>query len=314
MFKFKKKKLKDKNDSILIWHKKEWFLVIILFLLIILFFIPTKNFNPSIEKDEKRILNIITTNGAIYDFVKNIGDDKISLLDLSFLFQKGHMHEVELLPKDIIKINSADVLFKIGYGIDDWIDNYLINNKKIKIYQLDKNVDLIKENNKINPHYWLSIKNAKIIVRNINEILNTLDPQNSYYYNKKTKDYLKKLDELENFAKDNLSLINNKVIITHPSFDYFFNDYNIKIVAKIYTDELKDLTPQEILNLSKLIKNENINVIFIEKGFSSDIVQEIANIYELAIFPLDPIEVIENQKGYYNLMMQNIEIIKRALK
>ncbi len=285
------------------------FFIVISLLLFIFSFLNFSSLNK-----EKNKLRIVVTNGTFYDFVKNIGGDKVELLNLSFISQGGHIHNVDLLPQDISKLNSADIVLKIGYGLDDWINKY-INNPQIKIYELNKGVELFQENNIINPHYWLSIKNAKIIIKNLNNILNSLDKKNSFYYNKKTNDYLTKLNELEELAKNKLTNLDKKtVIITHPAFNYLFKDYNIKIGATIYNDELKDLLPQDILNLGKLIKNEKIEIIFVESGFVTNLVSQIANIYNLKIFSLNPVEVIKENESYYQLMKNNIETIQEALK
>ncbi|GIW66441.1 MAG: metal ABC transporter substrate-binding protein [Candidatus Parcubacteria bacterium] len=286
---------------------------IFLFVSFVLFFLSFVNFNSVIKKNKNR-LNILVTNGAIYDFVKNIGGDKINLLKLTFLNKEGHMHNVELMPQDIITLNSADLVFKIGYGIDDWIDKYLVNTTKT-VYKLDDGVNLIKDKNNINPHYWLSIKNAKIIVKNINKILKINDPNNSFYYDKKTFDYLNKLNELEDYALNKLNpLINKEVIITHPAFDYLFNDYGIKVVAVIYSDELKEMSAREILDLSKKIKEEKIEVIFVEKGLVTNFTKQISDLFNLKMFFLNPIEVINDSESYYNLMIENINTIKKALQ
>lgn len=286
--------------------------IIVIFISFILFVLSFVNFRTILKNENK--LKIIVTNGAIYDFVKNIGGDKIEIVKLSFLGSKSHIHDIELLPQDIIKLNSADVILKIGFGIDDWLDKYL-KHSQIKVYYLNNNIKLIKKNNKINPHYWLSIRNSIIILQNINKILNDLDPKNSFYYNKKTNDYFLKLNELELYAQNTLKNVSQKkVIITHPSFDYLFNDYGISVIANIYSDELKDLLPQEILNLGKVIKNENIKSIFVEKGFVTDLVNQIAKIYDLKMYFLNPIEVIDENESYYDIMKDNIKIISKALE
>lgn len=286
--------------------------IIVIFISFILFVLSFVNFRTILKNENK--LKIIVTNGAIYDFVKNIGGDKIEIVKLSFLGSKSHIHDIELLPQDIIKLNSADVILKIGFGIDDWLDKYL-KHSQIEVYYLNNNIKLIKKNNKINPHYWLSIRNSIIILQNINKILNDLDPKNSFYYNKKTNDYFLKLNELELYAQNTLKNVSQKkVIITHPSFDYLFNDYGISVIANIYSDELKDLLPQEILNLGKVIKNENIKSIFVEKGFVTDLVNQIAKIYDLKMYFLNPIEVIDENESYYDIMKDNIKIISKALE
>jgi zinc transport system substrate-binding protein len=289
-------------------------LFIILIIFSILFFILSFfNFDKYLRDTHSKI-KILVTNGALYDFLKNIGGDKIEIIKPSFLNQSGHIHDIELLPQDVIKIKSADVILKIGYGLDDWL-NDKITDDKVKIFQLDKGVKLIKENNQINPHYWLSIKNAQIIVNNINNILSQLDPQNSFYYHKKTNDYLLKLKELENYALENLKeLKDKKVIITHPSFNYLFNDYQIKVAFTLYSDELKELTAKEILELAQIIKKEKISIIFVEKGFLTNFVNQIIKIYNLKPVFLNPLEVIEDNESYYGLMRENIYLIKNNLK
>ncbi|GIW66069.1 MAG: metal ABC transporter substrate-binding protein [Candidatus Parcubacteria bacterium] len=284
--------------------KKKLFFVLLV-LSIFLFFLSFINFQ-SIKKNK---LNIVVTNGAVYDFVRNIANDKVNIIRLDYYNDLSKNKKISLSLNDLEKLNSANLILKIGFDFDNWLDD----NFKGRYYYLYNKVFLIKDEDEANPYYWLSIKNAQIIIRDINQILKSYDPNNSFYYDKKTYDYLLKLKELEEYANNNLNNLKNKklVIITHPSLKYLLKDYEIKTIE---IDKLNEIKASEVLKLVKLIKDNQIKVIFSEKNLIfNDFLVQIINLYDLKLYFLDSIISIDPETSYYNLMKENFDKIKEAL-
>jgi zinc transport system substrate-binding protein len=300
-------KIFEKNKLIL------YFLVIILIFLSLSLLGSLINFKKNIEKDK---LNIFVTVGAVYLLTKEIGGNKVALNAPNIIFQKGHAHDVELLPSDINNINNANVILLIGYNFDNWILDY-IKNTNTKIFYLNNNITpILYAKNNINPHYWLSLENSSKLAVNIYNILSTIDPKNRIYYQKNLDNFIYKLDELKNKYKNLFkNLSNRNIIITHPSFDYLSKDLGLTIIFTLKNLEGQDILPKEVLKLSKLIKEKNVKVIVIEEGFQDDFSLQVSKIFDLKVSYVDPMEILKNNElTYIQILQKNLDSIYNSLK
>ena len=82
------------------------------------------------EKNNNEELSVVTTIFPYYDFTRNIigNDDNITLL----LSPGSELHSYEPTPKDIVKINNADIFIYTGGESDEWVEGVLdsIDNKE----------------------------------------------------------------------------------------------------------------------------------------------------------------------------------------
>jgi len=262
------------------------------------------------EKISENKIKIVVTVGAIGGLLKEIGGLRVEIINLA----KGeHAHEVQILPSDLKTIKDAKIIFKIGYKLDDWVDK-LAKENNISIKQLDKNVDLIKSKNIVNPHYWLSLKNLKGIAKDIYITLVDIDPNYSEYYFKNYQKFLVKLDELKNYEENFKNIKNKKIIVTHSALDYLAQELNLKIVGYLKTEEGRDLSVKEFYNLVNLIKKENVKIIIAEKGFITESVRQFAKIYNLKLVEIDPLEVMNLEKeNIIDIMKDNLEKIYKSM-
>lgn len=68
-------------------------------------------------------LKVVTSFSILEDFAQNIGQDKVSVESIIQADQDAHSFEPT--PKDIIKIQSADVVILNGVGFDSWLNKIL---------------------------------------------------------------------------------------------------------------------------------------------------------------------------------------------
>lgn len=152
------------------------FFLFLLFCSLIFFFGCEKE-NVS-DVDSK--ISIVTTIFPLYDFVRIIGGEKVSV---SLLLLPGvEAHSFELKPSDIKKIQNADIFVCVGGGMEPWVDDVLdvIDEDKVSVVFASSFVDLIssdedeplenedhKEHHHGNydPHIWLDLENDQKIER-----------------------------------------------------------------------------------------------------------------------------------------------------
>ena len=123
--------------------------------------------------------------------VKEIGKDKVTIDYIARGDQDPHF--VEVLPSYMVKLRNADILFKIGMGLEMWANQLVDGSRNDQLLIVDLSIDIDKKevlNFKPdasygdvhpfgNPHYWLDPENAKIMAKEIYENLSSKDNDNA---------------------------------------------------------------------------------------------------------------------------------------
>ena len=115
----------------------------IFFSLLALLAAPYQTNAQDIKAKEK--IGVVTTLFPIYDFVKQIGKDKV---DASLLLPPGtEPHSFEPKPADIVRINHADVFIYTGRYMEPWAEGIIkgVSNKNLLVVDASNGIEILKE-------------------------------------------------------------------------------------------------------------------------------------------------------------------------
>ncbi|MBR3133143.1 MAG: zinc ABC transporter substrate-binding protein [Clostridia bacterium] len=91
------------------------------------------------KKESNGKIQIVTTVFPLYDFIKNVGGDRV---DVSMIIPSGvDVHDYEPTPQDIIKINDADLFIYMGDDLEFWAKSISDG-----VDDKDKIIDISKRN------------------------------------------------------------------------------------------------------------------------------------------------------------------------
>ena len=243
---------------------------------------------------------IYTSFYAIYDFVEKIGGDKV---DVHNLVPSGtEPHDWEPSSKDMLNLNSADVLFYNGLGMESWIDKVkgAVNGEKPKYVELSAPFGHTKND----PHIWLDPKNVITMSQEICDTLSDLDPSNKEYYKENLATFTEQLNNLDNEFKTQLSNVSNKkIVVSHEAYSYLCSAYGLAKMKEI----------------ADYIKANNVKYIFFEELVSPKIAQSLADETGVQLLALNPFEGLEqedidNGADYISVMEENLKNLVTALK
>ena len=87
--------------------------------------------------------------------------------------------------------------------------------------------------NEYDPHIWLNPQNAIGMVKNIEEELCNIDPQNKEYYQQNAENYIKQLTNLDNEIETTIKESKKNKIAFGGTFAYayFIQRYNLQYVS-----------------------------------------------------------------------------------
>ena len=275
----------------------------IFLIIIILFSIIIVTCNNNDNKNASGKLQIYTSVYPIYDFTKKIGGEKITVYNMTKA--GAEPHDFEITSKDMANLSKADLFIYNGGGMEHWVDSVKDALQNIKYIDSSSNIN---NQDNLDPHFWLSPKNAKIQMENIKNGLIEIDSESKDYYQSNYNLYANRLDELDNKIKISLSNIKNRnLVLTHPAFGHFCKEYSLNQIA-IARDEAD---PKAMAEIITFIKNNDIKAIFYEEFSSSKLVDSIAKETQIKILTLNPIESlseenIEAGEDYFSIMEKNL--------
>ena len=279
--------------------------------------------------DNKKI-KVVATLFPQYDFVKQIGGDKVEAI---LLLPPGtETHTYDPSPKDIVGINESDLFIYTGDYMEPWAQSISSSiEENVIVVNASKGIELVKHEHKheeneehhheADPHIWLDIDNTKAMVDNIVESLIRVDNENSEYYLENAAEYKMNLDKLDNDFKTVIDNAKRNLICFGDKFSYmyFINSYNLDYIT-VYDSCLAEAEPSiaKVLEIEKQIEKENIPVIFYESLSEGKISKQIAEdtgIKALVFSSVHTIsgEDIQNGATYISVMEQNLENLKLAL-
>jgi len=224
-------------------------------------------------------IRVVATWPALADITRQIGKDLVNVDNLATGVEDAH--GVPMKPSFVPRLNRADLLVLIG--LDDelsWLPGLLevASNPKILPGQrgyIDCSVGIpVAEpptrldraegdlHPKGNPHYLLDPVYTKITAQNIAHGLSRNFPQHQAVFEKNLKAYIAELDSwITRWEKMAAPLRGVKFVEYHQEWVYFANRFGLKRIGAVEVKPGIEPTPNHLVNLVQLIKQDKAQVI-----------------------------------------------------
>lgn len=266
------------------------YVIIAIVVIIIIVLLVLLNINR--QKEEEQLSNsktILTSFYPIYIIAENIteGAQNIELVNMADV-NVGCLHDYTLTTEDMKKIENADIFIMNGLGMENFIEKALETNNNMNIIDSSSEIEnVIQDDEETNAHIWTNLDNYIIQVKNISNGLINQDLENAEIYQANTDKYINELESLkEEYEKSLENLNETKAISLNEAFEYLGQELGIDMTT-IHTDHEESTMSAEMLSsIIDQVKNENINMIIVDKDDNKSNAETIANetgakIYEL---------------------------------
>lgn len=286
---------------------------LIFFTLLVIFALTASALSCGQEEASDKI-GVVVTLQPQAEFVENVGGE---LVKVTVMVPPGASpHTYEPTPGQMTEAARARMYAKVGSGVEFelvYMDKIVAVNKNMLVVDCSRGVQLIEmseenEHGAMDPHIWVSPRNARIMVQNICEGLTQVDPENRAYYEMNRDTYLNKLDEIDEEISDELTDVQNRAfIVFHPSWGYFASDYNLEQIA-IEVDG-KEPSAQDIARVIEEAEKRNIKVVFASPQFNPQSAEVIAREIDGRVILIDNLDrdYIENMQAVLNELSQAME-------
>ena len=245
------------------------------------------NASDNAQENATDKINVATTIAPLAEFVRAVGGDRVAV---TVVVPPGaEPHTFEPTPSLMVDMSKADLYVMNGAGLEFWIDRLLQANKDMTVIDSSKSIDLISESeDEMDPHIWISLKNAAVQVQNVCSGLIQVDPANKDYYSQNRDSYLEQLKALDEELNSSFTASKKKIfVVHHPAWTYFARDYALEQVPLMENE--KEPGPKYLSQVIDLARQNNISTIFIEPEFNPKSAEVIAKEMNASIKTLDPL-------------------------
>lgn len=296
-------------------HIKYIIAVIVVILIIVLLVILNIKRNTQKEQ-ESNITKIVTSFYPMYIIAENLTDgaSNVELENMADV-NVGCLHDYTLMTEDIKKVENADIFISNGLGMESFINKLIEANSNMKIIDSSKSItNVIKSEEETNPHIWTSIDNYILQVQTISDSLKEYNAENSEVYEKNAEKYVEELTELKNKYKRELAFLEGrKAVCLNEAFEYMGEELGLELLTVQTDHEESTMSAEMLKNIINTVKEENIEIIIIDKNDNEANAETIANETGAKIYKLNSGLTGNLEKdAYIKQMEENIEILKSA--
>lgn len=235
-------------------------------------------------------LIVASLNPVITDLARQIGGEHVKIIELMRAGDNPHIYEPT--PQQLSAAHKAQLILASGMGLETYLSDLrdtLTENQQV--LEVGRTIPPLTtehacsactnhdhRHTTIDPHWWHSIKNLQRATLIIADSFSKLSPDNKTYFKLNSRNYRKKLEQLNNWAKKELYRIprKNRVLTTaHASFGYFCHDFGFTAVPIQGISSETTPNPQQITSVIKTIRQKDIKVLFPEKHVNPRLIETI---------------------------------------
>jgi len=261
-------------------------------------------------------VKVVATLGILADWARQVGGERVEVTALLTGNESPHTYEIK--PADVKTIADARILFRVGLGLEDWLDAAIENsgNKKLVVVNVADGATGIvagdAEDKYGNPHIWLDPEYAKAGIENLVKELEKLDPKGESLYRRREAVYFVQLDSLSRAIKAQVATLSDKRFISfHDAWPYFCRRFGLQVVATVEPIPGQEPSAKELARLVDLIRSERIKVITTEPQLSSVLPDMLAKETGVKVVSLNP---LESGGGYIAALGTSANALINALR
>jgi len=282
----------------------------------VLFLAFTLAFAPSAGAAEP--LRVLASFLPMEIFTRNVAGDAPGVAVASMLpASLGCPHDYALTPGDMKKIASADLFVANGLGMEDFLGEPVRRaNPKIRIVETARGVRPVRGGHgEINPHTWVSPRNAILQVREIEKALSEARPGLAPAFRRNADAYVFRLTALAaEFEAAAMTFRRTNIVTFHDVFDYLARDAGLTVVGTIETVPGQEPSAGEIQKLSRTIREKEVPAVFSEPQYSPKLADALAREAGVPVRVLDPVATGSPAlTAYEDAMRRNLSTLKEAL-
>lgn len=217
--------------------------------------------------------NAVATTTQVADLVRAVGGDQVTVTQV--LQPNSDPHDYEPRPSDARAIERADVVFRSGGDLDEWMDDLIeANGGDARTVTLSNSVRTRGDD----PHWWQDPRNG---ARAVAAIEAALAKAGGTGYAARAEAYtgrLRALDRQVAACVDRLPRSQRKLVTSHDALGYYTDRYSLTLVGAVIPSLSTQAQPSSkaVNRLVDQIRREKVRAIFPESSLNPKIEKAVA--------------------------------------
>ncbi|HPE85639.1 MAG: zinc ABC transporter substrate-binding protein [Chlamydiia bacterium] len=243
---------------------------------------------------------VVTSLPPYVSIVQAIAGDYVDVI--SFLEEDDNPHTFEPTPKEMQTVERAMLWIGVGEPFENRVTRVMNTaNPHSKILDLTTTTPTVQGDR----HIWMSLRLMKSQAIAISEAIAQITPDQALKIKANTTALIKQLDKLDQqIFRQLLPLHGQALLVAHPSFTYFCNDYNLVQVP--VESEGKDPLPTQLQVIFEMAKTTKFRCAITVPQGNNKGTGIIAEKMRLPIYSFNPLaeNYLENMDHLAHLIAQ----------
>ncbi len=305
-------------------------------------------------------IKIVCTVYPAYEWIMQILGERSDDFEITWLLSKGtDIHNYQPSVDDIAKIKQSDLFIYVGGESDDWVEDVLAQgmskDNRVVVLMESEDLTLHEETSdgiiqddghdhdeddhdheledhddegqaipEYDEHVWLSIKNAQVIVNELEKQVTELTGDTTGYYEENATAYNQKLIELDQKYSQVVQEAETDTLIFADRFPfrYMAEDYGLKYYAAFSGCSAEtEASFETLISLAEKVNTLDIHYLITIDGSDETLANTVISITDTknqGILQMDSLQAVteeERKNGltYIQVMENNLVILEKAL-
>jgi len=243
-------------------------------------------YSGCVSKPVEKRLQVVASIAPLAYFAEKIGGGYVTVSVM--VPPGGNPHTYEPTPRQMSMLGSAKLFIKAGSGVEfelDLMQKIMSMYPVLRICNAASGIHLKPAEHDgehserhdypdehrhglVDPHYWLSPRNALVIAENVERSLIEADPERTVFYQANADRLKQELHGLSSEIHVKLASVSNRrFLVFHPAWGYYASDFSLEQIAA--EEEGKTLTPRQLGRVIQKARTNGIRVVFVSPQFST---------------------------------------------
>lgn len=236
---------------------------------------------PATASDASGLPVVLTTFTVLADLVAEVGGDAVEVRSITRA--GAEIHGYEPTPSDLVAAQDADLILDNGLGLEGWFAQFTAGIDAPRA-TLSDGVEEIpigagEYAGRVNPHAWMSPRQAAVYVDNAVSALSALAPASARTFEENGADYTIALAELETRIADAVATIpeEQRMLVTcEGAFSYLARDAGLEEASLWAVNQERQGTPQQTAAVVDVVRERGVRAVFCESTISDAAQRQVA--------------------------------------
>lgn len=234
-------------------------------------------------------LPVAASFSILADIVQNVGGERVAITTLVGPDQDAHVFQPT--PADVQKLAKTRLFFVNGLGFEGWLKRLQQASKyNGQVITVTKGVTPLERQGNgpddhghahghADPHAWQDPQRVKQMVINIRDALSAADPQGREYFQQRAGAYNKELDQLQQWAQEQIATIppaKRAVFTSHDAFAYLGKRFGIRLLSPQGVSTEAEASAKDVAELIRQMKKTGVRALFMENISNPKLTEQIA--------------------------------------